>query len=113
MGKDNVVALPSPEGADDPLTERLRTSAKRLIQQAFDADLAGFLAEFAVQVNDHDRRAVVRNGYLSEREIQTDVGPVPIRVPRVRKRTAEPVVFLSSLASLYVRMARRVETALP
>ncbi len=33
------------------------------------------------------RRAVVRNGYLPGREIVTAVGPVPVRVPKVRDRS--------------------------
>jgi hypothetical protein len=35
------------------------------------------------------RRAVVRNGYLSEREIVTAIGPVPVKVPKVRDATAQ------------------------
>jgi len=56
---------------------------------------------------------VVRNGYLPEREILTGVGAVPVKVPKVRSRREEPVVFRSSLVPPYVRKARRVEAALP
>jgi len=38
---------------------------------------------------------------------------VPVKVPKVRSRTGEPVVFRSSLVPPYVRKARRVEAALP
>ena len=40
MSKDNVIALQSPEGIEDPLTALLRAGAKRLIQQAIEAELA-------------------------------------------------------------------------
>ena len=113
MSKDNVVALSSPEGIEDPLTELLRTGAKRLIQQAIEAELADLLAQYAGQLDEQGRRAVVRNGYLPEREILTGVGPVPVKVPKVRSRGEEPVVFRSSLVPPYVRKARRVEAALP
>ncbi len=113
MSKDNVVALSSPEGAEDPLTELLRTGAKRLIQQAIEAELAELLAKYEGQVDEQGRRMVVRNGYLPEREILTGVGPVPVKMPKVRSRCEEPVVFRSSLVPPYVRKARRVETALP
>ena len=73
MSKDNVVAFQSPEGIEDPLTELLRTGAKRLIQQAIEAELAELLAQYGEQVDDQGRRAVVRNGYLPEREILTGV----------------------------------------
>ncbi len=113
MSKDNVVALSSPEGVEDPLTELLRTGAKRLIQQAIEAELAELLAKYEGQVDEQGRRMVVRNGYLPEREILTGVGPVPVKVPKVRSRGEEPVVFRSSLVPPYVRKARRVEAALP
>ena len=36
-----------------------------------------------------------------------------VRVPKVRSRTADPVVFRSSLVPPYVRKAKSVEAALP
>jgi len=113
MSKDSVVAFRTPEANEDPLTELLRTGAKRLIQQAVEAELAELLAHYEGQVDEQGRRAVVRNGYLPEREILTGVGPVAVKVPKVRSRTDEPVVFRSSLVPPYVRKARRVEAALP
>jgi len=113
MSKDNVVAFESPAGIDDPLSDLLRTGARRLIQQAVEAELAELLNEHSDRIDDQGRRAVVRNGYLPQREILTGVGPVPVRVPKVRSRNGEPVVFRSSLVPPYVRKARRVEAALP
>ena len=113
MSKDNVVAIQSPEGIEDPLTELLRMGAKRLIQQAVEAELAELLERYKGQWDERGRRAVVRNGYLPEREILTGVGPVPVKVPKVRSRTGEAVVFRSSLVPPYMRKARRVEAALP
>lgn len=113
MSKDNLVAFQSPEGVKDPLTELLRTGAKGLIQQAIEAELAELLARYAGQRDEWGRRLVVRNGYLPEREILTGVGPVPVKVPKVRSRTDEAVVFRSSLVPPYVRKTRRVEAALP
>ena len=84
-----------------------------MIQQAVEAELAELLERYAGQVDARGRRAVVRNGYLPERAILTGVGPVPVKVPKVRSRTSEPAVFRSSLVPPYVRKARRVEAALP
>jgi len=71
------------------------------------------LAKYEGQVDEQGRRIVVRNGYLPEREILTGVGPMPVKVPKVRSRGEEPVVFRSKLVLPYVRKARRVEAALP
>ncbi len=100
MNKDNVVSLSSPEGMEDPLTELVRTGARRLIQQAIEAELAELLAGYAGQVDEQGRRLVVRNRYLPECEILTGVGSVPVKVPKVRSRGEEPVVFRSSPAQL-------------
>ena len=113
MSKDNIVSLLMPGGIEDSLTELLRNGARRLIQQAIEAELAEMLAKYEGQTDEQGRRAVVRNGYLPEREILTGVGPVTVKVPKVRSRGKESVVFRSSLVPPYVRKARRVEAALP
>ncbi len=82
-------------------------------QRAIETKLAELLARYEAHKDEQGRRAVVRNGYLPEREILTGVGPVPVKVPKVRSRTGEPVVFRSSLVPPYVRKAKRVEAALP
>jgi transposase-like protein len=87
--------------------------AQRLIQQAVEAELAELLSQYAGQSDCEGRAAVVRNGYLPEREVLTGVGPVPVRVPKVRCRTQASVVFRSSLVPPYVRRAKTVDAALP
>ena len=57
--------------------------------------------------------AVVRNGYLPARELQTGLGPVTVRIPKVRAKTGEPVTFHSALVPRYVRKTRTLEAALP
>jgi putative transposase len=59
------------------------------------------------------RKAVVRNGHLPEREVMTALGPLAVRVPKVRDRSGSGVKFNSALVPPYVRKARRVEAALP
>lgn len=55
----------------------------------------------------------MRNGYLSERKLQTGLGPVTVQIPKVRARTGEPVTFRSALVPPYVRKTRSLEAALP
>ena len=73
----------------DPLTELLRQGARQLIAQAVEAELNGFLAAPADQTDGAGRRRLVRHGHLPEREVQTGIGAVPVKVPRVRDRTPE------------------------
>jgi putative transposase len=56
---------------------------------------------------------VVRNGYLPERKIQTGIGAIPVKVPKVRDRSGNKVKFQSSLLPPYLRRTKRVEELLP
>jgi len=58
----------------DAITEVLRRGARRLL--AFEDEVEAFVAQFADARDEHGRRAVVRNGYLPERELVTGIGPV-------------------------------------
>jgi len=75
--------------------------------------LTALLERYEGQKDEPGRRAVDRNGYLTEREILTGVGPVAMKVTKVHSRTGESVMFRSSPVSPYVRKARRVEATLP
>ena len=44
MSENNVVPLRQKDEIDDPLTEILRAGAKRLIEQAVEAEFAAFLS---------------------------------------------------------------------
>ena len=57
--------------------------------------------------------AVVRKGYLPERELQTAIGPVTVKIPKVRSKDGAPVTFRSALVPPYVRKTRSLEAALP
>lgn len=113
MTKSNVVEIAGREGSGDPLTELVRAGARRLIQQAVEAELAELLGQHAERRTDDGRAGVVRNGYLPERELQTGVGPVTVRIPKVRAKTGAPVTFRSALVPPYVRKTQSLEAALP
>ena len=113
MSEDTVVRFRKPEAARDALTELLCEGAQQLLRQAVQAELEEFLAVHADKCDEHGRAAVVRNGHLPEREVLTGIGAVAVRVPKVRSRTAESVVFRSSLVPPYVRKAKSVAAALP
>ena len=118
MEQDKVVDLRIP-GAfqEDALTTVLRDGARRLLAQAVEAEVAAFLAQHASQVTGEGHQRVVRNGYLPERVIQTGIGAVPVRQPRVRDRGATPgeapLRFTSALLPRYLRRTRSLEDLLP
>ena len=85
--KDNtVIPFPHPQlTAEDPLTEVLRQGAQRLLAQAIEVEVAMLLAQYADRRDSEGRQAIVRNGYLPERDVQTGIGAVRVKVPRVRE----------------------------
>lgn len=56
---------------------------------------------------------MVRSGYQCARDIQTGVGPVSVRIPKVRSNTGEPVLFCLALIPPYVRRTATVEAFVP
>ena len=103
--------------SDDPLTEVLRAGARELLAQAVEAEVAEFLEGHATLVDDRGRRRIVRNGHLPERLIQTGIGPVDVRQPRVRDRRAGEgagaIRFTSAILPRYLRRTKSLEDLLP
>ena len=106
MAKDNVIKFKKPEPfVDDPITDVLRTGARKLLAEALEAEIEGFLSQYRELRDNQEYQRVVRNGYLPEREIQTGIGPVSVKVPRARDRQPDhgsgPIRFKSSLLPPY------------
>ena len=141
MEENTVVAFRNPSNfQDDPLTEVLRAEsarewmladfagsrvcsksgsagARELLAQAVEAEVAEFLEGHATLVDDRGRRRIVRNGHLPERLIQTGIGPVDVRQPRVRDRRAGEgagaIRFTSAILPRYLRRTKSLEDLLP
>ena len=118
MTKDNVIELKKPERfVDDPITEVLRTGAKKLLAEALEVEIEDYISQYKDLKDNQNRRRVVRNGYLPEREIQTGIGPVSVKVPRARDLQPEqepgPIRFSSSLLPPYLRKTKSMEELIP
>ena len=113
MSKDNVVELKSPGTIQDPLTEMLRFGAQQLIQKAVEVELQELLAVHGERRTAEGNTGVVRNGHLPERQLQTGIGPVTVKIPKVRAKSGKPVTFRSALVPPYVRKTQSLEAALP
>jgi putative transposase len=112
----SVVLLPKPSStlADDPLLAVLREGARRLLMQAVEAEVETFLVGPADHADAQGRRRLVRNGHAPERHLQTGIGPVAVRRPRVRDRgEGEPIRFTSAVLPAYLRRTRNIEELLP
>jgi len=102
------IALP----VADALTEVLRRGAGTLLQEAVEAEVAEVLARYQALKDERGRQRVVRNGHKPERTIQTGIGDVTVKAPRVRDRHGE-IKFSSSILPPYLRRTKSIEELLP
>jgi putative transposase len=77
-----------------------RRGARDLIEQAVEAELKQLLEQYSNVTDLAGRQAVVRNGFLPEREILTGLGPVAVRIPKVRDRSKSGIKFNSAVVPL-------------
>jgi len=113
MAKNNVIELAGRDTIVDPLTDLLRAGAEKLIYQAVKAELQEQLERYSDRRTGTGLAGVVRNGFLPARELQTNLGPVTVRIPKIRSKTGEPVTFQSVLVPPYIRKTKTLAAALP
>ncbi|KKN65600.1 hypothetical protein LCGC14_0480120 [marine sediment metagenome] len=113
METTNIVDFARRDGITDALTDLLRKKGQQLIATAVEAELVSYLAQFADLRTEAGHAAVVRNGHYPARPFQTDIGPVNVRIPKVRSKDGTPATFCSALVPPYVRRTKTLEAALP
>ena len=112
MDKNSILAFNNKESVSDVLNELLRSGAQKLIHNAVEAELREFMSQHQ-GVTEDGKVSVIRNGYLPKLEILTGIGPVSVRIPKVRSKDGEALTFRSVLVPPYVRKTRSLEAALP
>jgi len=104
-------------GSRDVLTEILRQGAQQLLAAAIENEVDEYLAEHADQLNQAGHRQVVRNGYLPGRTIQTGIGSVAVRQPRVNDKRCDihgqRMRFSSKILPPYLRRTQSLDALIP
>jgi transposase-like protein len=85
---------------------------RKLLAQAVAAKPATFLVAYADLKDERGRRAVGRNGHLSERQVMMGSGEMSMQVPKTRDRSGCALHVRSSLIPPYLKRAQRVEMVL-
>jgi putative transposase len=113
----NVVRLRQAEELEDPLTDILRSGARRLLALAVELEAEAFLAGMQDLKLPDGRDRLVRHGYGPERMIQTGIGPVAVSRVKIRDRGAasagDRVRFSSSILPKWARRTRSLDALLP
>jgi len=110
MNENRVVSLRQKDEINDPLTDILRSGARRLIAQAVAAEFETFLASTADLVLADGRQQVVRHGHEPVRAIQTGIGPIEVQKPKARDRGAAAGVRLRFTSNILPKWARRTKS---
>jgi len=116
VGESTTLPIAGPTPATkDALTDLLREGARRLLAEAVEAEVAAWIDAHAHLKDAAGRRQVVRNGHLPERTIQTGLGDLDVKQPRVHDRRPgdrrEP--FTSAILPPYLRRTRSLEELIP
>ena len=113
-----IIPFRHSETTADPLTELAREGARRMLAEALVAEADAFVASFAEERLPDGRQRVVRHGFGPERHIQTGIGALELRRPKVRDRTAEApddqkVRFTSNILPKWARRSPSLDALLP
>jgi putative transposase len=110
----DIRIVPIPTG-QDVLTEILRDGARRLLAEAVEAEVAGWIDAHAHLTDDAGRRQVVRNGHLPERTIQTGIGDLEVKQPKVhdRRPAGQREAFTPAVLPPYLRRTKSLEELIP
>ena len=101
----------------DVLSEILRQGARKMLAAAIENEVAEYIDAHAHLRDADGRRLVVRNGHAQARALQTGLGGIEIRQPRVNdKRVDEDgrrIRFTSKILPPYLRRTKAIEELVP
>ena len=90
------------------LEDILKQGAKKMLHYAIENEVDEFIKSKKHLKDEQGRSTVKRNGYLPERQIQTGVGNISIKKPRVRGE-----YFTSAILPRYLRRTPSINTLIP
>ncbi len=99
------------------LDEIARAGARRMLQEALEAEVADYVERFQGEQDEHGRSLVVRNGKARTRKITTGAGTFEIESPRVNDKRidsdGERMRFASKIIPPYMRKSPKIAELLP
>ena len=105
MNKTDDLILPDFQTS---LEDVLRQGAKKMLYYAIENEVDEFIRSRRHLKDEEGRQKVKRNGYLPERQIQTGIGSLSIKKPRVRGE-----YFTSAILPKYLRRTPSIDTLIP
>jgi transposase-like protein len=84
--------------------------------EAIEAEANAFVNYYKALKAEDGKQRIIRNGYLPQREIQTGIGAVPFKAPRVRNKECkddDEIKFTSHIQPKYLRKTKSMEALIP
>ena len=95
-------------GFQQGLEEIVREGARKMLHQAIENEVEDFIKQCSNSKDENGHMIVKRNGYLPEREIQTGIGPIKVKKPRIKGEE-----FTSAILPKYMRRAPSIDALIP
>ena len=114
MGEDEIISLNTPEETNEDVpAELVGNGARKILEEALEAEIESFPAQYRELGSDDGYGRIVRNGYLPEREIVAEIGKTRVKAPGSRDRRCcakdERIIFSSGILPRYLRKTKSVE----
>jgi len=118
VNNDTTSSIQIPEAStNDVLAGILRDGARRMLGEAIEAEVADYIAAHADQRDAAGHRLVVRNGHAPQRDVQTGLGAITVKQPRVNDKRIDadgnPFRFTSKILPPYLRRTKGIEELIP
>jgi putative transposase len=101
----------------DMLTDILRQGAQKMLSMAIENEVAEYITEHQQMQDANGHRLVTRNGHLPARTIQTGVGAIEVRQPRVKDmridENGQRIRFCSNILPPYLRRTKSIDELIP
>ena len=117
MEKDTTNTQVMSMTSRDVLSDILRQGAQKMLAMAIENEVAEYVGEHPDLRDANGHRLVVRNGHLPARTIQTGIGPVEVRQPRVNDKrvdaNGQQIRFSSKILPPYLRRTKSIDELIP
>ncbi len=112
MNKDTIVTDDVRAEFHSTIDEFIQEGARRMLLAALQAEVDMYVQQHQSEQDENGHALVVRNGRSQERTIQSGVGQLKLRQPRINDKR-EGRRFSSNILPPYMRKTPRLEEALP
>jgi transposase-like protein len=113
--KENMITnfdINNPNISKNLLEDVIKDGAKKMLQAAIENEVIEFIENNKYKTDEKGHRFIVKNGYLPSRDIQTGIGNINIKQPRVRDKSKR-IKFTSALLPKYMKKCPSLDNLIP